>query len=205
MVRSEGAAVLVGDVVNSGRIDPVAIARTATADWFAVAIDRHYAPLLRYLTRQTGSPELAADLVQETFLAAYRAIDQLSDERAMVGWLYQIARNQLRMELRRRRVRRFVSLEWLSARADAVIPALRRADGSAGLHERDRIQQVLDELSPALREALLLHSLCGFTGEEVGRILGISAAAARKRIGRASTEFRLRYGAEASENDEDEG
>lgn len=174
------------------RTEAPAIAGDAAV--FGALIDQHYAAVLRFLTRQTGDSELAADLTQACFLDAYRSRHQLADQDAFAPWLFSIARNQLRMEWRRQKVRRLVSLDWLASRAGDVIPALSRADDTAALHDRDRIQQVLDELSPTLREALLLHNLAGFGGAEVGGILGISADAARKRIVRAEAEFRQRYG-----------
>lgn len=173
---------------------------TATASEhiaFGALVDRHYAAVLRFLTRQTGDPELAADLTQACFLDAYRSRHQLLSEDAFAAWLFSIARNQLRMEWRRQRLRRLVSLDWLADRAGGALPMLRRDDQSGTLDDRDRIQQVLDELSPTLREALLLHNLCGFRGGEIADILGISADAARKRIVRAEAEFRERYEAQA--------
>lgn len=161
---------------------------------FGALIDRHYAAVLRFLSRQTGDPELAADLTQSCFLDAYRSRHQIVNQDAFAGWLFGIARNQLRMEWRRQKLRRLVSLDWLTSRAADSVPALSQEDETAALHDRDRIQQVLDDLSPSLREALLLHNLCGFRGGEVAAILGISADAARKRIVRAESEFRRRHG-----------
>lgn len=178
-----------------GTLAPVAAADGAA---FGVLIDRHYTGVLRFLTRQTGDSELAADLTQACFLDAYRSRHQLADEGAFAAWLFGIARNQLRMEWRRRKLRRLVSLDWLTSHTADLIPALSRDDDSTALHERDRIQQTLDELSPSLREALLLHDLCGFRGGEVAEILGISADAARKRIVRAEAEFRARYSSAAT-------
>jgi len=179
-----------------------AASRAARIGAFAALVDRHYAPLLRYLTRQTGDPDLAADLVQDTFLAAYRALDQFADDGAFAAWLYGIARNRLRMEWRRRRLRRLVSLDWLAAGGETAAPALRRPDDSRPCQQRDGIQRALAALSPALREALLLHDLGGFSGEEVARILGISPAAARKRICRAEAAFRAAHGPYGGEDDD---
>lgn len=186
-------------VVRIGSLEIADAARTGAGEAFSVRVNRHYAPLLRFLTRQTGDAELAADLTQDSFFAAFRAIDQLADERSFTAWLYQIARNQLRMEFRRRRLRRFISLDWLAAQGEARLPVSHRSDTSAA-HERDDIQRVLDDLSPALREALLLHDLCGFTSTEVAAILNVSPAAARKRIARAAAEFRRRYRSEGTEH-----
>ncbi len=170
----------------------VAAARSGYVESFGVLVDRYYAPLLRYLIRQTNDPTLAADVVQETFLSAFRHVDQLADDASFPGWLYQIARNHLRMELRRRRLRIFVSLEWLFDMGGDT-RELGRPDETGTSQERDLIQRVLDDLSPTLREALLLHRLWGFSGTEIAQILQISPAAARKRVARAEEQFRARY------------
>ena len=60
---------------------------------------------------------------------------------------------------------------------------------------RDLIQQALDTLSPALREALLLHVLWGFTTSEISQLLHISPAAAGRRISRAQEQFRRSHAA----------
>lgn len=160
---------------------------------FAGLTEQYYPLVLRYLTRQLGCPETASDLTQETFVAAYRHLDQLRDGTAFPAWIFQIARNQLRAHFRQRKLRSIVSLDWLRDEAGAVIPALRRSDETAAVHHRDDIQRTLDRLAPAAREALLLHALGGFTGLEVAGILGISHEAARKRINRAEAEFRVQY------------
>lgn len=171
----------------------VAAARTGSVAAFETLIERYYPQIVSYLTRQTGDPELAADLAQETFLDACRQVDRLPEDRPFVAWLYQVARNNLLPAARRRRGRQHLSLDALLARVGTLLPALRRSDGSADCHERDLIQQVLDELSPSLREALVLHRLWGFRSQEVALILGVTPAAARKRINRADEEFRRRY------------
>ena len=174
----------------------VASARAGAADAFAVLVHRYNAPLLGYFVRSSGDAELAADLTQETFLAAFRRLDRLAEDRSFAAWLFRIARNQQRSEWRRRRLRALVSLDRLLTRGRAPIPALSRPDEGARYPVRDQVQRALDGLSAAHREALLLHHLGGFRGQEVADILGISVAAARKRIGRADAEFRRRYAAE---------
>ncbi len=177
-------------VADEGLVDAV---RAGDRAAFSLLVDRHHAPLLRYLLRQMGDPELAADLTQETLLEAFRHLDHLDRDRPFAAWLYGIARNHVRMEYRRRRLRRLVSLEWLLEPLMPIVPTLQRTDETASCDERDAIQRALDELPPAFREALLLHSLEGYTAPEVARIVGISLAAAERRISRAKLQFRDRY------------
>jgi RNA polymerase sigma-70 factor (ECF subfamily) len=163
----------------------VAAARTGGSAGWSILIDRHYDRLLRYLAHQTRDPELAADLAQDAFLDAFRTLATLAEDRSFAAWLHQIAHNRLRMEWRRRQLRRVVSLDWLAPGAASKVPALRYADASEVTADLDALERALDGLSEELREAFLLSRLSGFRGGEVALILGISHAAARKRISRA--------------------
>lgn len=169
-----------------------AATRSGSAESFESLVERYHGAVLRYLARQTGDPELAADLTQQTFLDAFEHLDRLAEDRPFAPWLYRIARNHL-LHARRARRRRVLSLDQLSPEATQDAPALRQPDVSVASHERDVIQCVLDELGPALREALLLHSLWGFSSEEIAGLLDISLAASRKRVGRAKEQFSRRY------------
>jgi len=171
----------------------VAAAQLGSVQAFDMLVARYYGPVLRYLERQIGDVDLAADLGQETFLDAYRSLDRLIGDRPFAAWLYQIARNNLRREWRARKLRRLISLDWLHERAPDKSPALWQADASRAVQERDLVQRALDELNPTLREVLVLHDLWGFTAKEIGELLQISPAAAGQRLNRASQQFRQRH------------
>ena len=145
----------------------IAAAQGGCAQSFACLVDRHYGHILRYLVRFTGDPELASDLTQETFLDAFRHLDRYNTDHSFLAWLYRIARNNALHW--RRKLRRLCSLEWLLAESGSTSTSelMCVADQTTALHERDLIQQILNELSASLREALLLHCLAGFTSVEV--------------------------------------
>ena len=171
----------------------VEAARIGSVRAFESLVERYHAPLLRHLARQTGDRELAADVTQEAFVDAYRHLDRLADDRPFAAWLYRIARNHMLSELRRRRLRRALSLEWAIGGGASDDAGLRGRDSTASTGERDAIQRALDTLSPPLREALLLHTLWGYPSQEVGQMLGITPEAARQRVGRARAQFRDQY------------
>lgn len=156
---------------------------------FGLLFDRYNTALRGSLARQTGDPELAADLAQETFLIAFQGIDRLREDQSFGGWLFGIAHKRMLMEWRRRKLRHVLSLDWLPAGMAASAPALRAEDDRDWCELRDAIQDVLDALEPALRDALVLNRLAGFQSAEIARILGISDEAARKRILRARRRF----------------
>lgn len=166
--------------------------RTGDVEAFEVLVDRYHGPLTRHLTYQVGDPELGADLAQDTFVEAFRSLDRFIGHRPFAAWLYGIAHNRLLMHWRHQRVRRLISLDWLTEFAATPFP-LRQKDISMLYEEQDVLSTVFAELSPPLRDALLLHSLDGFTAPEIAGILGISRSAAERRISRAKEQFRHSY------------
>lgn len=171
----------------------VVAAQTGSRQAFETLVDRYYRHIHHYLTRQVNDHELAADLTQDTFVDAFRRLDRLQDDRPFAAWLYRIARNNMLHELRKHRVRQNVSLERLHPHDHSALTDIMTGERLEACHERDLIHTVLDQLSPTLREALLLYTMWGFPGQEVARILDISAPAARQRISRAREEFCQRY------------
>lgn len=173
----------------------VGAAQRGSVAAFDLLVLRYHDPVRRYLLRQIGDPELAADLRQETFFDAYRSLDRLTADRPFAAWLYQIAHNNLRREWRARKLRRLVSLDWLHERAGDTLPALRQLDMSETTAANDLLQRVFDDLSPKLRDVLLLHHLWGCTAPEIARTLGIAPEAAARRLSRANEQFRQRRAA----------
>ncbi|HEY8492171.1 MAG TPA: sigma-70 family RNA polymerase sigma factor [Dehalococcoidia bacterium] len=143
----------------------------------------------RYLYRLTSDWELARDLTQETFLRAYQHLGRQRDDAALYAWLYRIATNLAYDKLRRRR-----RLAWVpfgraaEAHPEALVPDV--ADGQA---DHDLFRRALAALKAEHRACLLLHLGDGLSTEEVARTLGISHAAAKKRIVRAKAAFRTAY------------
>lgn len=147
-----------------------------------------------YLLRKTFSALSHQDATrwsksQETFIDAWRDIRHLSTERSFVQWLYVIARyNRLAAE-RRRRLRRFVTLEWRAG--GRSLAALGQLDEVIG--EVDVQQRVLNTLAPTQREVLVLYAIGGFVTRDIAAMLGISLDAARQRLTRAKREFAREY------------
>lgn len=167
----------------------VARIRAGDDDAFEALMVRYQAPLFRYLRGLVADAELAEDLLQETFLRAFRAIGGLSDPATLRGWLYRIAHNQAISALRRRRLVSWLPLSlWLHLRAPE--PAMLEAA---------RVEQALAQLPTQLRAPLLLHLVAGFSYAEVAELLRLTEPAVRMRISRARAAFRAAY---ASENDD---
>jgi RNA polymerase sigma factor (sigma-70 family) len=143
-------------------------ARAGATGAFDVLVDRFSADIARYLQRLVGDRELAADLTQETFLTAYTAPHQLSDDRSFSAWLYRIALNRARPVLRRRAILCFVPLDQVAHLLAGLVGRGATPDRLEEISEQEIVQQVLDRLPDEQRTVLLLHSLVGFTTEEIG-------------------------------------
>jgi RNA polymerase sigma-70 factor (ECF subfamily) len=154
---------------------------------FAALVVRYQQPLGGYLARLTGNPETAADLVQETFLRAYRALGTTRPGLLVRPWLYRIATHLAYDYLRRRRRLAWVSLE---AAAEHAIQ-----DPVADLAEQALVREVFAHLRPPERAVLLLCGLEGLSYAEAAVALGNSPEAVRKRFGRAKQHFRDAYAA----------
>jgi len=170
--------------------DADALRRTAAGDAaaFEAVVDRHEAAVLRYLRALADDADRAEDVLQETFIAAWRGAGSFRGGASARGWLLTIARHALHRQFRRQagEPRHFETLESLAVEAGW---------GDSG----ERLEQVLDAretvatgfagLSAEDREILVLRDLEEFSGEEVGRMLGLSLAAVKSRLHRARLRF----------------
>jgi RNA polymerase sigma-70 factor (ECF subfamily) len=156
---------------------PVSDDRAAALDEL---VHRYEAPLLRFLYGMVQDRELASDLCQETFLAAFRALPRVQQPGLHLhGWLFTIALNHARATLRRRRVLRWVP--FVGAHHDR--PA-RGLDPATRVALRDELMRVLEQLPLEQRACLVLHA-DGFRYAEIAQVLGCSLAAVKIRLFRA--------------------
>lgn len=133
-------------------------------------------------------PALADDLVQETFMRAWRAIDSLRDERAAKRWLITILRREF-ARLFERKVPKFVDAE------DVVIPD-DHAPGPDDRAEAGLLRMAIGELDGKYREPLVLQVLGGLSCQEIADELGITRSAVMTQLFRARQQLKSRLGAE---------
>ena len=159
---------------------------------FEALMARYQAPLFRYLRGLVSDPEQARDLLQETFLRAYRSIGTLDDPSLLRSWLYRIAHNQAYSLLRRRRL-----ISWLPL---AFGQHLSTPGPDRGALELAHVEEALGRVPIQQRAPLLLHLVAGFSYAEVAALLQVSEGTVRMRISRGRAAFRAAY---AGEEDDD--
>ncbi|HEX9161577.1 MAG TPA: sigma-70 family RNA polymerase sigma factor [Thermoanaerobaculia bacterium] len=172
----------------------VSRARGGDADAFRALVERHSRAIFRVAYRMTGNEHDADDVVQETFLRAYRQIDKF-EERANFGtWLHRIAIN-CSLDLLRSRTRHEKPLirddgedQKMTREFESSDPQPDRLLLSAEL--KQHVLQALERLSGNERTAFVLRHFEGMPVEEIGKTLGIQVSAAKHTIFRAVKKLR---------------
>jgi RNA polymerase sigma factor (sigma-70 family) len=155
--------------------------------------DRHAVTMLAFFVRRTFEPEVAVDLVAETFAAAFVARGRFRGrgEDAEAAWMYGIARNRLADWQRRAGVeRRALARLGVERRAltDAEYDRIEELSGLRALSDSLRVG--LSELSESHREALRLRIVEEREYADVAVALGVSEQTARARVSRALSALR---------------
>lgn len=154
-------------------------------------------PLLRFLSTRLASRAEAEDLTQETFLRWARRTagrDTPATQRP-AGLLYQIAINLLRDRARRHQRRAGVVIEEAdadAARAATVADDACPARAAQARQEMALLDEVLMELAPRQREALLLHRVDGLTQAQIAARLGVSRQMVVRYIASALAHCEMR-------------
>lgn len=165
----------------------VARLRRRQAGAFELLYARHRDAIWRFLRRLTGDDDRAADLFQETWLAAARHAHRLAGDSRPLPWLYTIARNKQRNALR---LRLFDERRGAASAAEPPPPAA-TPDEETDLRARARaVAAAFDRLAEAHREVLLLCAVQGLDAPAAAAVLDIREDAVRKRLSRARAELR---------------
>ncbi len=171
-------------------------ARSGDSDAFRLLVERHSRHVFRLAFRMTGNEQDAEDIVQDTFLRAYRQLKNYESRASFSTWLYRIAANAC-LDLIRVRKRRQDRFETGPNHDDEIDPlqSLPAPDPTPeritfSRQIRDRVNAALGELSPQERTAFVLRHFEGMSIEEIGAALGTGTNATKHSIFRAVQKLR---------------
>ena len=157
---------------------------------FSELMGRHKDALYRFVRRYVGDADEAFDLVQETFVARWSALDTYDRVRPFGVWLRRIALNKCRDWSRRRQVRRFFFGAAPLEAADAAPVNPAHDDDALKQARLDALDAAIAALPAGLKEPLLLTVYERLSHMEAAAILGLSAKAIETRIHRAKQRLR---------------
>ena len=174
-----------------------------TAEDITELYERCAEQILVFLARGTRDPEVAVDILAETFAQAFEDRGQFrgSDERAARGWLYGIARHQLTDYFRRERAQlHAVARLGIERRAltDAEYERIEELAGSREL--RACVADLLDGLPDDQREAVRLRVVNDETYAGLAQKLGITQDTARARVSRGLRRLRAAIDCATTDN-----
>jgi RNA polymerase sigma-70 factor, ECF subfamily len=169
-------------------------ARSGDSDAFRLLVEQHSRAIFRLAFRMTGNEEDAEDVVQETFLRAYRQLDKYEARSSFSTWLYRIASNYS-LDLIRMRKRHEEKRERGSVEDRDILQSIPMDSPGPdrlfyGTQVKDRVNAALNELSAQERTAFVLRHFEGQSIQEIGEALGTGTNATKHSIFRAVQKLR---------------
>jgi RNA polymerase sigma-70 factor (ECF subfamily) len=140
-------------------------------------VDQHAASLFRVAFRLTSSRDTAEELVQETYLCAWRDISKLNDVSKLRSWMFSILRNQYGKSTRRRGLQQTLTDPMIENLAD------RRAASRDEI--QGQLQNAINGLGDDFRMPLLLVSMEGLSVDEAAAVLEVPRGTVLSRLHRA--------------------
>jgi RNA polymerase sigma-70 factor, ECF subfamily len=174
----------------------VAQALAGDRDAFRQLVERHSHAIFRLAFRMTGNEQDAEEVVQDTFLRAYRSLEQFESRANFGTWLYRIGVN-CSLDFVRSRKRHVEGREVAAPDEDAADPLDSIASAAPGPDRlamagqlRKKVETELSRLSETERTAFMLRHVEGRSIEEIGAILGLRTSATKNSIFRAVQKLR---------------
>ena len=174
------------------------LARLKAGDQAAYAqlVEEHAGPVYRLALRLMGNEGDAEDVLQETFLSAFKSIDRFEGRSSLSTWLYRIANNAALMRLRRNEPD-LVSVDEPVERDDGDLMPRQffdfcclPEDDLLQEEARDKMMQAIDNLPTPLRGVFVLRDIEGLSTVETAETLELSESAVKSRLMRARLKLR---------------
>lgn len=161
---------------------------------FARLVDQFSAPIYRLGMRILGNAQDAEDILQETFIKAFRSLADFEARSSLSTWLYRIATNEALMLLRKRKP--VAALVYESEDSEEVEPVeimdwcCLPEEELLSSESRAFLEQALQQLSPSLRVVFVMRDIEGLSIKETAEVLEITEAAVKVRLMRARLRMR---------------
>lgn len=163
---------------------------------FARLVDRYYEMIYRLAIKMVNNPQDAEDILQETFIKAYRHLENFDGRSSISTWLYRIATNEALMFLRRHKPV-MVSVDATMDRGEGEIEPVQIVDWSSlpedelmSSEARVYLDKAVENLTPNLRVVFVLRDIQGLNTQETAEVLNLSETAVKTRLSRARLRLR---------------
>lgn len=165
-------------------------ARAGDRSAFDELVRRTHVDTYTLALRLTADEEDARDVVQESYLRAWRGLPDFRGDAAFSTWMYRITANTAYSVVKRRRRHRAEPLDAMLDEPIELHPDLQPEPAAESSALLDRLSVALDQLPAKLRVLVVLKDVYGLSHEEIAEELGISVAAAKVRLHRGRRRLR---------------
>ena len=161
---------------------------------FEALVRRHQKKMFNIAYRMLGDHDEAANIVQDTFLSAFRGIKDFEGKARFSTWLYTILINHSRNRLKQLRSQRFYEAFSLDdpllsdsgqMKVEPVANDPSALDGLERREVQERVQYCISRLDPEFKEVIILRDMQGFSYEEISAMLCIPEGTVKSRLFRA--------------------
>ncbi len=173
---------------------PVERAIAGDRDAFRELVETHQHEVYTLALRLTRDPDLAADVAQEAFIRAWRALPRFRGESAFGTWLHRIVVNTAWTQRRRAGRHRHDELDESMAVMPADAWSAPEASGERA-ELRATLNAALDRLPVGQRAVVVLKDVYDWSHEEIAEALDITVSASKVRLHRAHLRLRRVMGA----------
>jgi RNA polymerase sigma-70 factor (ECF subfamily) len=163
---------------------------------FARLVETYHELIYRLAIKMLNNPQDAEDVLQETFIKAYRHLKGFDGRSSLSTWLYRIATNEALMVLRRKKPVQ-VSVDETIETEEGEVEPLQIVDWCCipedelmSAEARIHLDRAIDNLPPGLRVVFILRDIQGLSTRETGEVLNLSETAVKTRLSRARLRLR---------------
>lgn len=132
----------------------------------------------------TNDSSIVDDLAQDIFVKVYESLDKFQNRSSFYTWLYSIAINKCRDEIRKKKFRNFVSLDKINNYEFTYM-----SDESNNIENKILLKEALQKLKRDFREILILKEINDFSYQEIALILDCEIGTVRSKLSRARVEL----------------
>ncbi|MCK4978329.1 MAG: sigma-70 family RNA polymerase sigma factor [Anaerolineales bacterium] len=185
--------------MNSGkRVEDFSLDALRSGDRaeFARLVDKYHEMIYRLAIKMVNNPQDAEDILQETFIKAYRHLEKFDGRSSLSTWLYRIATNEALMFLRRQKPD-MVSVDETLDTGEGEVEPLKIVDWSSlpedelmSAEAQVYLDKAVEKLSPSLRVVFVLRDIQSLSTRETAEVLNISETAVKTRLSRARLQLR---------------
>ena len=163
-----------------------------TIEAYEILVKRYKDPLTNFVYRFVGDKDVSTDIVQDTMIKFYLNKDSYKSFAKFSTWIYTIAGNLAKNELKRRKRRTVLSIHnddednFLQIEDKKFISPDRAADNEM---KASIIQKALMKVKEVYREVVILRDVQGMSYEEIAEITGLSIGTVKSRINRGRSQL----------------